>query len=242
MITDHRSPRPILLTAAEAVYADLRSRIVSSELQPGSPLVLTDLANDFGTSTMPIRSALDMLEGDGLINRVRHRGAAVAPLELEDLELIQAVRTGIEGFAARVGAPALAPRQVDEIVKLLARCQELARRGPPEAVLREQQAMHDICYRAAQRPRLLEAIHQYRRRAERYIRKAIDMHALQQLYLQQRFVEACQDGDGEAASEALCEALSWTVSTLRPVILGIEQQAVSKEPGKESAAHLGQRT
>ena len=52
--------------------------------------------------TMPVRSALSALQAEGLVRQMRHRGATVAPLGLEDLEVIQAVRAGIEGFAARV--------------------------------------------------------------------------------------------------------------------------------------------
>jgi DNA-binding GntR family transcriptional regulator len=218
---------PITLkTAAERVYEELRPRIVRNELTPGTPLQLTELAEELGVSTMPVRSALSALQGEGLVRQVRHRGATVAPLELEDLEVIQAVRAGIEGFAARSGAPEVSHAEVERIGELFERCREIAPVGPLDLYLETQWEMQDICYRAAGRPRLVDLIQQYRRRSERYIRLAVGSRELQQnLPLHETFVRACRDGDGEAAERALCRALAWTVETLRPVIEVMEQEA-----------------
>jgi DNA-binding GntR family transcriptional regulator len=213
-----------LKTAAEQVYEALRARIVRNELVPGTPLPLGELADDLGVSTMPVRSALSALQAEGLVRQLRHRGATVAPLELEDLEVVQAVRIGIEGFAARAGSRELTSAQAAEIGRLFERCARIAPVGPLDHYLDTQWEMQDICYLAAGRPSLMNLIQQYRRRAERYIRLAVGSRELQQnLGLQERFVDACRAREGDAAERALREALAWTIETLRPVIAAMDE-------------------
>jgi DNA-binding GntR family transcriptional regulator len=220
----------VLKTAVEQVYEELRAGIVRNELPAGTLLPLVELAEELGVSTMPIRSALSVLQTEGLVRRVPHRGATVAPLEVEDLEVIQAVRFGIEGFAARTGARALTQANVDEMGMLFDRCREIAATGPIDRYLDAQWGMHDICYRAAGRAQLVDLIHQYRRRAERYIRLALGSRALQQnVPMQERFLEACHQRSGEKAEEAIRKLLGWTVETLGPAIA--EQQQASA-PGR----------
>jgi DNA-binding GntR family transcriptional regulator len=226
-----------LKTANELVYDQLRARIVRNELAPGAPLVLVDLAAEFEISTMPVRSALSRLQAEGLVSHLRHRGATVAPLEIEDLEVIQAARQGIEGFAALTGAPAMSQQDIGKMHELWERGQrDLATVRNPHRLLEMQWVMHELCYQASGRPRLLELIRQYRQRAERYLRLVISQHAAEQLPLQERFVEACTNQDGEAARYAMCNALAWTVETLRPVIRELEADS---EPPSRSAARGG---
>jgi DNA-binding GntR family transcriptional regulator len=225
----------VLKTAVEQVYEELRGRIVRNELPPGTPLPLADLAEELGLSTMPIRSALSALQTEGLVRQLRHRGASVAPVEVEDLEVIQAVRSGIEGFAARTGAEALTRANVDEMARLFERCTEIAVTGTLDRYLDTQWRMQDICYRASRRPRLLDLIHQQRRSAERYIRLAVSSRELQQnLPLQERFVEACRRRDGEGAEAAIQRALAWTVETLGSVIEEKQRIAASRRNGGKS--------
>jgi DNA-binding GntR family transcriptional regulator len=216
----------VLKTAADQVYEELRMRIVRNELSAGTPLRLAELAEELGVSTMPVRSALSALQTEGLVRQLRHRGATVAPLEVEDFEVIQAVRSGIEGFAARTGAMALTELSMDEMALLFDRCREIATTGRLDRYLDTQWSMQDICYRASGRSQLVDLIHQYRRRAERYIRLAVGSRELQQnLPLQERFLEACRQRSGERAEDAIRKALGWTVETLGSVIA--EKQRVS---------------
>jgi DNA-binding GntR family transcriptional regulator len=217
--TERHAVTILLRTAVEQVYEQLRAAIVRNELRPGRPLLLNELADELGVSTMPIRSALSMLQTEGLVRRVPHHGAFVAPLEVEDLEVIQAVRFGIEGLAARTGAACVTSADVDEMAMLFDRCGEIAVTGPIDLYLDAQWGMHDICYRASAREQLVGLIHQYRRRAERYIRLAVGSRALElNVPMQERFLDACRERDAGQAEEAIHNLLRWTVETLGPVI------------------------
>lgn len=58
------SERP---TAARRIYSDLRQKILSLELLPGTNLLRSELARTYGVSQTPLRDALQRLEQDDLI-------------------------------------------------------------------------------------------------------------------------------------------------------------------------------
>ena len=65
-------------TVAEAVAEKLRMRILSGALQEGAQLRQEVLAAELGVSRIPLREALRLLEGEGLVTIVPHRGAVVS--------------------------------------------------------------------------------------------------------------------------------------------------------------------
>jgi DNA-binding GntR family transcriptional regulator len=93
--------QPTLLT--DQVYAVLHEAIISGELPAGSRLRVRDLAEQVGTSVMPVREAIRRLEEAGLAEREPHKGAVVKGLTLEELVHVYDVRRLLEGEAARLG-------------------------------------------------------------------------------------------------------------------------------------------
>ena len=93
---------PTLLT--DQVYAVLHQAIMSGDLPAGSRLRIRDLAEQVGTSVMPVREAIRRLEEAGLAEREPHKGAVVKGLTLEELVHVYDVRRLLEGEAARLGA------------------------------------------------------------------------------------------------------------------------------------------
>jgi len=93
---------PTLLT--DQVYATLHEAIISGELPAGSRLRIRQLAEQVGTSVMPVREAIRRLEQAGLAEREPHKGAVVKGLTLAELVHVYGVRRLLEGEAARLGS------------------------------------------------------------------------------------------------------------------------------------------
>jgi DNA-binding GntR family transcriptional regulator len=72
----------------QSVYDQLRAWIVAGDLEPGSRLVETELAERFETSRGPVRTALKELERDGLVVVNPRRGTFVSPISAEDIDEI----------------------------------------------------------------------------------------------------------------------------------------------------------
>jgi DNA-binding GntR family transcriptional regulator len=104
---------PTLLT--DQVYAVLHEAIMSGELPAGSRLRIRDIAEQVGTSVMPVREAIRRLEAAGLAEREPHKGAVVKELTLEELVHVYGVRRLLEGEAARLGTERITPEDCERM-------------------------------------------------------------------------------------------------------------------------------
>ncbi|MCQ2412872.1 MAG: GntR family transcriptional regulator [Sphaerochaetaceae bacterium] len=65
----------------DMVYSDLREKILSLTLKPGTPLSFTNLKPTYNVSISPIRDALKRLETEGLIEIKPQSGTSVALID-----------------------------------------------------------------------------------------------------------------------------------------------------------------
>ena len=80
-------------TLVPGIVSALRERILNGTLHPREPLHQMALAETLGVSLIPLREALRMMEADGLVEFVAHKGVRVADVtSLEVLEWSLEVR------------------------------------------------------------------------------------------------------------------------------------------------------
>lgn len=106
-----RAPRiaATLDRPAPDIEQRLRNDIVAGELPFGSRLIIEDLALRYGVSHMPIREALRVLHGEGLVVIEPNRGARVRPIYHGFIEDVFDVRCAIETLLARRAAERRTP-------------------------------------------------------------------------------------------------------------------------------------
>ena len=229
LIKDQRSPQFEVVSAEDGVYRALRAEIGRLELAPGLRLPLEELAARFDVSPTPIRHALRRLESEGLVVIARRRGARVAPLSLEELEEIQALRLGLETFLARHGAEQCTEAALGEMVRARAEMEQAFERGDLGAYIASFWSLRDACYRCAQRPRLSRALEDQRIRVERYVlflcRDATAFANLR--HGPDTLLEACRARDGDAAEAATRDALLWVLAELQR-LLGEQAPAAAR--------------
>jgi DNA-binding GntR family transcriptional regulator len=194
-------------SAEDHVHAVLRDEIEHG-LAPGTPLRLSVIADRLGVSTMPVRAALKRLEGDGLVRVIARRGTVVAPLELDDIEAIQAIRWGIEGLAARLGAAAVTDRTLDDMRRHLERIRVAAAAHDTDAYLEATYDFEDACYAAADRARLLDTVRHYRRAALRYVRVVMGTRETLEVPPAERFLAAVEAHDGVRTETLIQEQIN----------------------------------
>ncbi|OWW25322.1 hypothetical protein B4Q04_12375 [Zobellia sp. OII3] len=87
---------------SDQAYKMVRAMIMSKELKPGQKIVQDKLAEDLGISRTPLRTALQILEGEGLIASVPRRGVIVKEFTDQEIVEIYECRAALEGVAIRL--------------------------------------------------------------------------------------------------------------------------------------------
>lgn len=82
----------------------IRDAITSGEFAPNQRLVEAELSEQFGASRASVRNALAHLSSEGLVERIRNRGARVRAVSVEEAIEITEVRMALEGLCAAKAA------------------------------------------------------------------------------------------------------------------------------------------
>jgi DNA-binding GntR family transcriptional regulator len=121
----HNQPQ----TKAEYVYAAIREDIFSGQLIGDQRLRLAELADRYDVSALPVREALRMLEREGLVTMISHRGAIVSRLTINRaIEHIE-VRTYLEVYAARLATLRHTAQTIAELRKIVDSSRQCAENG-----------------------------------------------------------------------------------------------------------------
>lgn len=96
-------------------YHQLVAEIRAGTLPPGARLLETDLADRLGISRTPVREALRMLEGDGLVVHQPRVGATIRRLDPSEINELYEMRSVLEGTAARLAARAASDVELAEL-------------------------------------------------------------------------------------------------------------------------------
>jgi DNA-binding GntR family transcriptional regulator len=147
-------------TSAERVYDDLRAAIIGGEYAPGERLRAEALAARFGTSRTPVREALMLLEGDGLVEIEPRRGAVVRSFDPADLVDLYEVRALLEARAAGLAAARIAPADLALLEATCERVESLTGNSARtiDTLIATNEDFHRILIEAAGSPRLSAAL------------------------------------------------------------------------------------
>jgi DNA-binding GntR family transcriptional regulator len=116
-MADQQSP-PKDRTTSERIAAHLRDAILSGEIPPGSRIRQEEIAERLGTSRLPVREALRMLETEGLTQLEANKSARVPALDRDELGVVYEMRERIETLALRLSLPYLTTQQESELYRI----------------------------------------------------------------------------------------------------------------------------
>jgi DNA-binding GntR family transcriptional regulator len=90
----------------EQAYQQIRTEILFNQLPPGSRVSEASLTQRFNLRQAAVRSALQRLMQEGLVEKADERNLRIAPLTLKDVQDIYALRIIVEPRAAELAATA----------------------------------------------------------------------------------------------------------------------------------------
>ena len=136
----------------------LRNDIVSGELPFGARLRIEDLALRYGVSHMPVREALRVLHGEGLVVIEPNRGARVRPIYRGFIEDVFDVRCAIETMLARRAAERRSAAQLARLRGAAERLEALVAEGAIASVPLANREFHATINDAAGNPGALPIV------------------------------------------------------------------------------------
>ena len=102
-------------TASNWLFQELRAAIIRGDYRAGEPIRQDAVADAYSVSRMPVREAMRLLEAEGLVEQVPHRGAVVADLDADDARELFEVRAALEVLGIRRSFPMLNDAHIKNI-------------------------------------------------------------------------------------------------------------------------------
>jgi DNA-binding GntR family transcriptional regulator len=111
-------------TAHEYVRTTLRAAVLDGTLEGGARLLQSELAQQLGVSTTPVREALRDLATEGLVVFDAHRGALVRALDIAEVRELYELRMTLEPLMVRRVIAAITSEQLARAEKLQRRMEQ----------------------------------------------------------------------------------------------------------------------
>jgi DNA-binding GntR family transcriptional regulator len=141
-------------TAKQHCLSDLRMRIMTLDIAPGSDLDEARLTAEYGISRTPLREVLQRLAGAGLITTQDNRGAKVASMDLAVLRTFFQTAPMIYANIARLAAENGTPAQLGALKDVQ---QRFAKAEASDAAMLNHR-FHELIGEMAHNPYLMAAL------------------------------------------------------------------------------------
>ena len=193
------------VSSSERVYRELRERIASGTLAPGTRLVEMQVASDLGVSRTPVREALKRLLAEGFVSRAEFGGLIAytpAPGEVDEAYPLREV---LDGLAARLAAYRLSPEEQIKLEVIHKAFAEAVRKKRMDDAMTANIAFHDAIYEASRNRRLIgmaQELSEFVRRFSTAAYASSAERAREIVHEHAAILEALENQDPDAAEAA----------------------------------------
>ncbi len=197
------TPRLLRAQIADA----LEAAILTGEYAPGARLTERELVQRYGVSSIPVREALQDLEGRGLVVKLPNVGCRVVDLTVEDARAVTEMRRHLEPLVAGWAAARVTAKWHAPLKAQWRRMEDAAKRDDLSAFFHEDLGFHRMIWRIAGN-----------RFAERALEMAVGplfasgivrgtqsgrLQLKKEAHKHKGVMQAVLDGDADGASQAL---------------------------------------
>jgi DNA-binding GntR family transcriptional regulator len=203
-------PLSPLSSLSERAYAEIRRAILSLELKPGEFVSIGDLAQKLQVSRTPVRDALLVLEREGLVRLVPHKGAYISEISARDVEEIFELRILLESYAARLAAPLINMSELETLERVLNESRQAIDEKRYLEASDKGRLIHDMLVQKAGNSRLISLLSDLDTHYTRFRHfSALIPGRLEQSHQQHlRILAALRVGNAEQVGRAMADHLS----------------------------------
>ncbi len=217
-------------TLREKILEAIREAILKGTLKPGEKVAEPELAERFGISRTPIREAFRQLESEGYLTVIPRKGAVVTSLSERDVEEFYAIKSILEGYAARMAAENLTDKEIERLEGINERLKQLANEGDVKTFFRVHNEFHDLFIRAAGNDKLMELISQLMLKFNRLRLTSLALPGRMEISVQEheKIIEAFKRKDGPAADNQVRKTAAYGGQVLIQSMAQAEGRRVEK--------------
>jgi len=165
-VLDYPAAKP--LTLRESIVEFIKDAVVSGSLKPGERVPEQEIAANFGISRTPVREAFRQLETEGFISLIPRKGAVVSPITDKDVVEFYAIKSLLEGYAARTACAALTPGDIKSLEDFNGEMKKCAAKDDVKGFFRLDNQFHDTFLEACGNDKLCALVHSLVQQFERF--------------------------------------------------------------------------
>lgn len=156
------------LSKEEGVYEQIRQAITSGTIEAGQRLICSQVGEQLGVSSMPVRNALMRLQAEGLVTRIPHREYVVTAFSSKDIKDLYDLRAVVDGFAGRLAAQNLTTEGLEELQSIVAQAEEMLAAGDIDALRAVNRGFHEAITKIAGNQQLTGILQILQQRSQNY--------------------------------------------------------------------------
>ena len=217
-------------TLREKILETIREAILKGQLKPGEKVAEPELAERFGISRTPIREAFRQLESEGYLTVIPRKGAVVTSLSERAVEEFYAIKSILEGYAARMATENLSDKDVEKLETINERLSQLAREGDVKTFFKVHNEFHELFIKAAENEKLMELINQMMLKFNRLRLASLSLPGRMETSVQEhrKIIAAFKEKNGELADNLVRKTASYGGQVLIQSMAQTEGRRVEK--------------
>lgn len=225
------------LTLRESILETIRDAIMTGILKPGEKVAEPELAERFGISRTPIREAFRQLESEGYLTVIPRKGAVVASFSQKDVEEFYAIKSILEGYAARRACEYLTTREIDKLQTINDKLRHLADESDIKHFFKIHNDFHELFIKAANNEKLHDQILNLVNKFQRLRFASLSLPGRMRISVQEhdKIIEAFRRRDADLAEQLVRKNAEYGGKVLME---GGEGSAPLKPAEKLASRHL----
>lgn len=186
-------------TLREKIVDYLKESIIKGHLKPGERISEPELAERFGVSRTPVREALRQLESEGFLTVLPRKGATVSPITDKDVQEFYAIKSLLEGYAARLACERMTEKDIRRMEELNEQMRVFAEKEDVKHFFNCDNRFHDVFLKACGNDKLYNLVHSLVQQFERFRITALSVPGRMKNSVRQHeeIIEAFRRGDAE---------------------------------------------
>ncbi len=153
---------------SDLVYQYIVDAIVEAKYAPGSKINTKRISEELGISRTPVRTALERLGKEKLVETVGEKGFKVCQVDWKDCLALYDIREMIEGSAAYIAANTITERQLEQLKQVIIAHRKASADGNVIAAFEADSRFHEIIIQATGNSYLIDMYHSLKIWIRRY--------------------------------------------------------------------------